>query len=136
MLSIFNQPPLDRFFQLVDVTTCRIPIDEEWFDLGPEKMIRARSSEVGQSWPIIAVDEPQHLLVILHRADESFVNGELPAKKRNYLRLQALAIGIIQRLVFLSAKRLVSLVVRFDIGGRAVNDLQRCFVAGLVVVVP
>src|SRR2546421_2084407 len=55
---------------------------------------------------IVTVHESQHVLVILHGADESFVNRKLSAQKRNDFCLQTFAIRFIQRRMLLSAEGL------------------------------
>ncbi len=84
----------------------------------------------------MTVNKPQHLLVVLHGADETLISGDSAAEKRNYFRLQTPPIRLRQRLILLSAEGLLTFVMRFDVSRCTVDDLEGCFVTGLVVVVP
>src|SRR6185295_13278024 len=64
------------------------------------------------------------------------VNGDLPTEKRNDLSLKLPALNLRQRLILLPTESLCTFVMRGDVASGAVDDLERCLVTGLVVVVP
>src|ERR1044071_5022242 len=85
---------------------------------------------------VVAVDEAEHPLVVLHGADEALVDGDLAADERNNLGDDAAAVGLGERLMLPAAEGLLALVLRLDVAGGAVDDFERRLVAGLVVVTP
>src|SRR5262245_49770051 len=99
-------------------------------------MIRTRCAERRETWTVVTVHKPQHLLVVLHRRYETLVNGNLPAEEWQYLRLQAPAFRLRQRLILLSAERLCASVMRFNVTRRTIDYLERRLVTRPIVVVP
>src|SRR5678816_2294564 len=82
------------------------------------------------------VYEPQHLPVVLYGSDKPAVNRNLSADERDDLSLQFVTRFVIEGLVFCSAKRRFTLIAFLDMLGGSIDDLESCFVAGLVVIVP
>ena len=84
----------------------------------------------------MAVDEPQHLVIVLHGTDEPFAGRDLPAQERKNLSLHSPAISISYSRILLPAESLISPVVRLDVTRGAIDDLQSRFVTRLVVIIP
>src|SRR2546423_13660140 len=99
-------------------------------------MIRARGSERGQSRPVNAAHEAQHLLVILNRCDESSACGYLAAQPGEDFNQDALSFSLGQWPVLRPAESHRAAISLVDIAGGPVDDLQRRLVAGLIVVAP
>ena len=113
-----------------------MPIDEEGFDLSADEVIGAGCAKAGQTRSVIAVDEPEHGLVVLDGGDDAFGSGQPSTQKRNDFDQDALTVVVRQWSVFRTAKCQWAPIALFDVAGRSVNDFERRLVAGFVIVAP
>ena len=134
--AVLLQPAAELLLQLANVGRGRIPVDVERLDLRAKEVVGAARADLRQPLRVDAVDKPQHLRPMLHRADESLLLRHLPAKPRQHFGQHAGAVIIVQRTVLRAAKSLIALVVIVKIAGGRLDKLERQVVAGFVVVVP
>src|SRR5262245_27932532 len=99
-------------------------------------MIGTGSSQLGESWTIVAVNETKHALVVLHRCDRAVRSGDQSTNERNDFADDPSAIGFSQGFELLAAKRFFSAIVFFDVARGLVDDLESGLVTGLVIVAP
>ena len=117
-----------------------VPAHVERLDLGAEEMVRAGGAEFGEARGVLRVDETEDLLVVLDRADEALLLGDLAAEPRQdgregrvtLLGLEGLGEGAAEDLGVAA----LGLVLRFDVGAGLLDHREGQFVAGLVVIGP
>ena len=117
-----------------------VPVDVERLDLRAEEMVGAARAEFGEAGGVLRVHEAQDLGVVLHGADEAFLAGNLAAQPREDAGEDGAAPGLVEGLVLRAPEgggvAALRGVLRLDVGGGLLDEVERERVAGLVVVVP
>ena len=123
-----------------EVFGLRIPSHIEGLDLRAEEVVWAGGAEFGEARGIDRVDETKDLRVILNRADETLLLGDLTAQPRQDGREGGVTLLGFERLVLSAAEGLgvaaLGLVLAIDVGRGLLNHGQSQLVAGLIVVRP
>src|SRR5262245_39942905 len=99
-------------------------------------MIGTGCSQLSESRTIMAVDEPNHALVVLHGCNGSVGRGEQATNERNDFSHNPSPIGFRQGFELLTAKRFYSAIVLLYVSRGLVDDLECSLVTGLVIIAP
>ncbi len=134
--AVLHEARAEDRLQRFDVAGLRVPVGEERLDLGPQEVVGAGRAELRETRAVDAVDEAQHLRVVLHRAHEAPLDGDLAPEPREDLGQEAPPLVVREGRVPLPAEGPLAPVARLDVRRGPVDDLERGLVAGLVVVAP
>jgi len=134
VLAILLQATDDQLLQSGKVAGLRVPVDIHRLDLGPQEVIRAAGAEFSQSRGVDTVDEPLHGGIGLQGADHALLAREFSAKPRQKLLEDRFSLGLIQRLVLLSAKRFFAAIASLDIAGGFVDQIEAHLVDFVLVI--
>ena len=103
-------------------------------------MVRAGGAELGETRGILRVDEAEDLFVVLDRADETLLLGDLATEPRQDGREGRVTLLGVEGLVEGAAEDLgvaaLGLVLGFDVGAGLLDHREGELIAGLVVVGP
>ena len=103
-------------------------------------MVRAGGAELGETRGVLRIDETEDLLVVLDRADEALLLGDLaaePGQDGGEGRMALLGVeGLVERAAEGLGVAAFGLVLGFDIGAGLLDHREGQLIAGLVVVGP
>ena len=140
VLAVRLEPRGELGLEGGDVLLLGVPVNVEGLDLGPQEMVGAGGSQFGQSGGVLGIDEPEDLLVVLHRADEALLDGDLAPEPGQDRRERCLPRFRGERLVTRAAEgRGVAAFLRvllLDVGGGLLDEVEGLRVALEVVVSP
>ena len=82
VLAVLLQGGGELGLQRSSVLGLGIPVHVEWLDLSTKEVVWARGSEFGEPRGVLGVNKAQDFFVVLNRADEALLLGDLAAKPR------------------------------------------------------